>query len=190
MKWDSLDEAVYRAAAIKLDQSELTMMLKNKKAMVASVIPADETKEDSVLDALTWESSDEKIAKVDANGVITANAEGTVTITAKAGDVKAECKVKVISPINTCVMQKEGGTDSLISLALRGGESIAVTFDVQKSNKQASDEYTIKAGDASVISVEKKDKISNTYVITALKKGKLLSSVVQRMDLNLPKRLM
>lgn len=172
MKWDSLDEAVYRAAAIKLDQSELTMMLKNKKAMVESVIPADETKEDSVLDALTWESSDEKIAKVDANGVITANAEGTVTITAKAGDVKAECKVKVISPINTCVMQKEGGTDSLTSLALRGGESITVTFDVQKSNKQASDEYTIKAGDASVISVEKKDKISNTYVITALKKGK------------------
>ena len=138
MKWDSLDEAVYRAAAIKLDQSELTMMLKNKKAMVASVIPADETKEDSVLDALTWESSDEKIAKVDANGVITANAEGTVTITAKAGDVKAECKVKVISPINTCVMQKEGETDSLTSLALRGGESITVTFDVQKSNKQAS----------------------------------------------------
>lgn len=172
MKWDSLDEATYKAAAIKLDQSELTMMLKNKKAMVASVIPADETKEDSVLDALTWESSDEKIAKVDANGVITANAEGTVTITAKAGDVKAECKVKVISPINTCVMQKEGGTDSLTSLALRGGESITVTFDVQKSNKQASDEYTIKAGDASVISVEKKDKISNTYVITALKKGK------------------
>lgn len=172
MKWDSLNEAVYRASAIKLDQSELTMMLKNKKTLVASVIPADETKEDSVLDALTWESSDEKIAKVDANGVITANAEGTVTITAKAGDVKAECKVKVISPINTCVMQKEGGTDSLTSLALRGGESIAVTFDVQKSNKQASDEYTIKAGDASVISVEKKDKISNTYVITALKKGK------------------
>ena len=172
MKWDSLDETVYRAAAIKLDQSELTMMLKNKKAMVASVIPADETKEDSVLDALTWESSDEKIAKVDANGVITANAEGTVTITAKAGDVKAECKVKVISPINTCVMQKEGETDSLTSLALRGGESITVTFDVQKSNKQASDEYTIKAGDASVISVEKKDKSSNTYVITALKKGK------------------
>ena len=172
MKWDSLDEATYKAAAIKLDQSELTMMLKNKKAMVASVIPADETKEDSVLDALTWESSDEKIAKVDANGVITANAEGTVTITAKAGDVKAECKVKVISPINTCVMQKEGETDSLTSLALRGGESITVTFDVQKSNKQASDEYTIKAGDASVISVEKKDKSSNTYVITALKKGK------------------
>lgn len=172
MKWDSLDEATYKAAAIKLEQSELTMMLKNKKTLVASVVPADETKEDSVLDALTWESSDEKIAKVDANGVITANAEGTVTITAKAGDVKAECKVKVISPINTCVMQKEGETDSLTSLALRGGESITVTFDVQKSNKQASDEYTIKAGDASVISVEKKNKISNTYVITALKKGK------------------
>ncbi|MCI6034748.1 MAG: leucine-rich repeat protein, partial [Firmicutes bacterium] len=172
MKWDSLDKATYKAAAIKLEQSELTMMLKNKKTLVASVVPADETKEDSVLDALTWESSDEKIAKVDANGVITANAEGTVTITAKAGDVKAECKVKVITPIDTCVMQKEGGTGSLTSLALRGGESIAVTFDVKKSNKQASDEYTVKAGDASVISVEKKDKSSNIYVITALKKGK------------------
>ena len=172
MKWDSLDEATYKAAAIKLEQSELTMMLKNKKTLVASVVPADETKEDSVLDALTWESSDEKIAKVDANGVITADAEGTVTITAKAGDVKAECKVKVITPIDTCVMQKEDETDSLTSLALRGGESIAVTFDVKKSNKQASDEYTVKAGDASVISVEKKDKSSNTYVITALKKGK------------------
>ena len=172
MKWDSLDEATYKAAAIKLEQSELTMMLKNKKTLVASVVPADETKEDSVLDALTWETIDEKNSKLDSQGLITANAEGTVTITAKAGDVKAECKVKVISPINTCVMQKEGETDSLTSLALRGGESIAVTFDVQKSNKQASDEYTIKAGDASVISVEKKDKSSNTYVITALKKGK------------------
>ena len=34
------------------------------RIILASVIPADETKEDSVLDALTWESSDEKIAKV------------------------------------------------------------------------------------------------------------------------------
>lgn len=44
---------------------------------------------------LTWSSSDDKVATVDANGKVTAVAAGTATITVKAGDELAECVVTV-----------------------------------------------------------------------------------------------
>lgn len=47
---------------------------------------------------ITWTSSDSKIATVDKNGKVKPVKEGSVTITAKAGNVKAECIVKISVP--------------------------------------------------------------------------------------------
>lgn len=171
MSWDSLDEDIYSAKTVKLDQTELVMMAKNKKTLVATVVPADETKEDAVMNALTWESSDTKVATVDKNGVVSAVAEGTAVITAKAGNAKAECSIEVRSPITSIVMTEDGGKDSLTSLTMEGGDSKYVTFAVTKDNKQTSDQYMVTAADPSVISIEKADKNSDIYVIKALKKG-------------------
>lgn len=44
---------------------------------------------------LTWSSSNDKVATVDANGKVTAVAAGTATITVKAGDATATCDVTV-----------------------------------------------------------------------------------------------
>ncbi|MBO4579569.1 MAG: S-layer homology domain-containing protein [Clostridiales bacterium] len=46
--------------------------------------------------AVTWKSSDSKIAAVDNSGKITAKQAGTVTITASVADKNAECKVVVL----------------------------------------------------------------------------------------------
>ena len=46
--------------------------------------------------AVTWKSSDSKIAAVDNSGKITAKQAGTVTITASVADKSAECKVVVL----------------------------------------------------------------------------------------------
>nr|WP_245161307.1 Ig-like domain-containing protein [Clostridium botulinum] len=58
----------------------------------AKVLPEDATNKKVV-----WSSSDEKIAKVDENGKVTAIKEGKVTITAKVEgtDLIDTCKVNV-----------------------------------------------------------------------------------------------
>ena len=66
------------------------------KQLTATITPSDAT----IADILEWTSSDQTVAVVDANGLISAIGEGTATITAKACDgsgVSATCKVNVRS---------------------------------------------------------------------------------------------
>ena len=44
---------------------------------------------------VTWTSSDDTIAKVDANGLVKGIQPGNAVITAKAGDCSATCQVTV-----------------------------------------------------------------------------------------------
>ena len=44
---------------------------------------------------MTWTSDNPAVATIDATGKVTAVAEGEATITAKAGDKTATCKVTV-----------------------------------------------------------------------------------------------
>ncbi len=53
---------------------------------------------------IRWKSSNDNIATVDDNGVVTGISEGTVTITASLAssmDIKAECKVTVVTKANS-----------------------------------------------------------------------------------------
>ncbi|MBO4547995.1 MAG: Ig domain-containing protein [Abditibacteriota bacterium] len=60
--------------------------------LYASVFPVDATDQ-----AVTWKSSDKTVAKVDANGKVTAVAPGSATVTVKThdGGYTAKCKVTV-----------------------------------------------------------------------------------------------
>ena len=63
---------------------------------------------------MTWSSSNKKVATVDKSGKVTAVAEGTAKITAKAGDKTATCTVtvenKVLKVGDPTVIPAEGGT--------------------------------------------------------------------------------
>ena len=78
---------------ISLNETVLTMIEEDTYQLVAVVAPedADDT-------SVVWSSSDETIAKVTDNGLVTAVAEGQATITVKAADesgVEATCEVTV-----------------------------------------------------------------------------------------------
>ena len=80
------------ATSIELDADNKTMKVGDKAKLTATVKPADTT------DKVTWKSSNEKVATVDADGNITALSAGTAEITATAGSVSAACKVTVKAP--------------------------------------------------------------------------------------------
>ena len=71
---------------VELDKAEHTFTAAGETVtLTAEVKKADEVK---------WTSSDEAVATVDANGVVTAVAPGTATITVSAEEVSATCTVK------------------------------------------------------------------------------------------------
>lgn len=80
------------ATGVELDKTELTLHPTEKTALTATVTPADTT------DAVVWTSSNDAVATV-KDGVVTAKSEGTATITATCGSVKAECAVTVLPPV-------------------------------------------------------------------------------------------
>ena len=79
-------------AEVKLDKSEATLTAKDATlALNVTVLP-----EYALDKTVTWSTSNAEVATVDENGVVTALANGVVTITATAFDgAKAECVVTV-----------------------------------------------------------------------------------------------
>ena len=75
--------------SVTLNKNELTMVKGDEVALTVSVKPDNATDK-----TVTWSSTDTKVATV-TNGVVTAVAEGTCTITAMVGGKTAECKVTV-----------------------------------------------------------------------------------------------
>lgn len=79
--------------SITLDSNEGVLSIGNTHTIKATVFPEDATDK-----AVTWKSSDESIATVDAEGNVTAKGTGNVTITATSesdGDVSADYALTV-----------------------------------------------------------------------------------------------
>lgn len=79
---------------ISLNKAVLTLAIGESETLVAIIAPDDATDK-----TVIWESNNPSIVTVDAEGNVTALAEGTVTIIAKAGKKTAECVVTVINPL-------------------------------------------------------------------------------------------
>ena len=93
------------ATSVSLSQDSVTLYsdtTSNTVTLTATVTPANST------DAVTWESSNVNVATV-AGGVVTAVANGTAIITAKAGNYSATCVVNVTSYSPTT---PSGGNDN------------------------------------------------------------------------------
>lgn len=143
-------------ASVKLSKTSLTMYVKDKAVTLkATVSPSNATDK-----AVTWNSSNVKVAKVDANGKVTPVAKGTATITAKTANGKtATCKVTVKVHVTKVTLSKKTATM---------GEKGSLTLKATVSPSNANDKkVTWKSSKTSLATV------SSRGVVKAKKAGKV-----------------
>ena len=83
---------VIEVTGITLDETEIFGAPGNTQQLTATVMPEDATDK-----TVTWTSSDEAVATVDADGLVTFVADGEAVITAACGEFTATCTVKVLT---------------------------------------------------------------------------------------------
>lgn len=112
--------------------------------VVATINPADTTEDKTI----TWTSSNEKVATVDANGTVTAVGGGNATITATIGSVKAEVTFKVTAQ-ETVVKKSEIAdftVDAFLSVQsdgvqLKKGHTYTFTFNAKGTDAASTNLY-------------------------------------------------
>lgn len=138
--------------SIELNQTNLSINLDETATLVATVKPDNATDK-----TVSWSSSDTEVATVDETGKVKAIKEGSATITAKAGDKTAECKVTVCIPVTSIELDKT-------RLELKENETVKLIATVKPDN--ATDKtVTWTSSDSEVVSVD------NSGVVVALKGG-------------------
>lgn len=150
-------------SSVTLSKSELTLTEGESETITATVKPDDATDK-----TVSWSSSDPAVATVEG-GKITAVKEGTATITAKAGDKTATCKVTVekkVIAVESVELDKteleltEGGsatlvatvkpdnaTDKTVTWTSSDPEVATVDGGVVTAVKEGTATITAKAGD-------------------------------------------
>ena len=135
---------------VSIDQSTVEMMIGEKKQLSAVITPADATDQN-----ITWSSSKKSVATVSDRGLVTAVAEGTTTIKARAGGKTSACIVTVkkeIISVTSISLDKN-------TLSLTKGESATLVATVSPSNATYK-KIIWASSDPNVASVNSEGKVS------------------------------
>ncbi len=128
---------VQPVTSISLDKKSLEMDALDTYQLAARVSPSDAADK-----SVRWSSSDEKIASVDENGLVTALKKGNATITVEAQDgsgVSSTCSVTVKNTAHVAAdvseMESphpyENNCSDFWVYTLNGADGLSVTFDAQ-----------------------------------------------------------
>ena len=145
----------------------LAIYVGESKAITATVKPDDATNKE-----LTWTSSDETVATVDATGKVTGVKIGTATITATARDgsgVSGSCTVTVLSPVKKVTV-----TPATMTLSQNESYTLKATVEVFGSGTDTGVTWT--SSDETVATVDATGKVTatdktGTVTITATSKA-------------------
>ena len=116
----SVDNAVVDVESISLNKTSLALIVGNNFTLTATILPNNATNQNVV-----WTSSNTSVANV-VNGVVTAVAAGTTTITATADGKTATCQVSV----DNAVIDVESISLNETSLALIVGNNFTLTATI------------------------------------------------------------
>lgn len=103
------DPAQVLVTSIQISDTELNIYEGDTHTITAIVLPENATNK-----SIKWASSDESIATVDQQGVVSAISAGTTTITATIGHVSANCVCNVIGYHNSIDLSASGTANCYI----------------------------------------------------------------------------
>ncbi len=165
------------AAGIKLDASALNLKTGETYALKATLTPADSTEA-----KITWETSDARVATVDASGKITAKATGSAIIAAKLETgATVYCKVNVTTPVSGLLMnftEKTIYKGETLKLKVSVTPSNATLMDVTWTSSNntiatvdESGEVTAVAGGTAIITCKTKDGGYTANCVLTVREG-------------------
>lgn len=131
----------------------LAIYVGESKAITATVKPDDATNK-----ALTWKSSDETVATVDATGKVTGKKIGTATITATAQDgsgVSGSCTVTVLSTVKKVTVEPAN-----LTLGQNKSYTLKATVEVFGSGTDTGVTWT--SSDTTIATVDATGKVTTT----------------------------
>lgn len=139
-------------SSIDLDVTEITMNVRAKQNLVATVYPESASKK-----AVIWESSDPNVATVSSNGAVSAVGTGTATITCTATDgseAVGKCNVTVIQMVTGLKIEAP-------SKSVTVNKNNSIKFKVTISPENASNKtLNWKSSDTSVVKVDSSGQIT------------------------------
>ena len=140
---------------ILVSEIALTPTTLNMSSGETSQLSATITPSDAINTNVTWMSSDEDVATVDANGLVTAVGGGTCTITCTAADgsgVTATCEVTVIQAVTSIAL-----SPSELRMTVGSSQNITVTvLPANASNKAVA----WSSNDASIATVDENGRVT------------------------------
>ena len=149
---------VVLAESITLDMTEVWLNMGETVTLVAKVLPEDADNRE-----VTWRSDNDAVAQVDDNGVVTAVAPGTATVTVSTLDgsnLSATCEIRVVKP----VVLVESITLDIIAANMNVGDTMMLTATVLPEDAD-NREVTWISGNEDVVTVD------NNGVVTAVAPG-------------------
>ena len=140
-----------------LNKVELTLVKGNSEALVATVTPKGAA-------SLVWDSANDAVATVDAEGLVQAVGAGETVITAAAAGRTVECLVKVQSPVTSLTLDKE-------EIFIYKGEEAEVAATVGPDDINVEFKYSWISSDESVFKATPDATDPSKAVIKGLKGG-------------------
>ena len=145
---DTLEDLFFAnipATSISLNQSSISLIADEQEertfALIATVHPVYTT------DAVVWTSSNDTVATVSDNGLVTAVSYGTAIITARAGDVSAQCNVVVsadeLTSINVVYRQTQTVYRSTPLDSLKDDLTVTAVYESGKRSVLADYDYAL-----------------------------------------------
>ena len=161
-------EVIQLATGVTLSFSSIALEAGKTKTIAASVTPSSATYK-----TVKWTSSNDKVAKVNSSGKVTAVSAGSATITAtsKDGAASASCKVTVKQPATGVTLKSTSGDDlSKTTMEVAVGSTKTIVATLKPSNV-TNKEVTWKSSDKAIATVSSKGVVkgvkAGTVKITA-----------------------
>ncbi len=118
--------SMIQVTGVALSEENVTLYETATKMLIPTIEPKNATNRDVI-----WSSSDTSVASVDANGVVTAQHQGTavITCTTKDSNLKAKCTITVLKTIRSKSVALDQKT-----LTIKDGRSATLVATIKPSN--------------------------------------------------------